>query len=1096
MAVSKEDVQIARDLYNELRGVTSELKGQESSITKSRKAYRAFEDVAQKMAQHQEGISKLNDKELSSLQKRLTEQTAIAKQEVARLGSEKQLVGGLMRRVAIMKEEGASADSISDTISSRLSTMKELTEEEKALIAASLNQENIVGRINNNLDGEIARRKEVNKSLGIAGAAVKTLANVGGPLAEAFGLKQMADDMEEFADESSRAGKSVSKLQTLGAGLKSGFGSLTETLTDPSVIIGKILKDYGEFEKANKEVRQLTGQTASNYSSFNGSLVSATDQVKTIGSLSKELGINVNAAFSPDTILAATELTELLGLGVKETAQLSMNAEAFGQDLSTFPKSAERVTKQFALSGKGALNMGDVLKEAGSASGALSLSLKGNPDALVKAAAGAKSLGLSLAQAEGIADSLLDFESSIQAEMEAELLTGKSLNLEKARSAALNNDIAGLTEEIGKNQEILSAFSSGNRIEQTAVAKALGMSKDEVAKMIVLQKISDGMTTAQAAAAADISIEEATRLGTQDQLNKALEKMTTAFAPILNFFASILSNSVVLYGTLTAIAAVMTVKMLGGAREFASEMKDSVESTADMAKNMAKGFSEGKGIGGKIMGAAKGALGLNETPEVPEVPDVEAISATPGDQIKNTLTGLAEGLKAMGDGKVFAGIGAVALAGPAFIIALPSIPFLLFMGLTPLGQLEPNFTGLGNGLKAMSEALAGTLVMAAAGPALALGTLAIPFLLFMGLTPLAQLEPNFTGLGEGLTSMSGTKVLQGALNLLPAALGFVAMTAGTIGLGAIALMGNLAGTGLKGLSGGLKAFAKAMASPTPLGPVGLVAPIALALLGTSLIPFAFALNLAAPAMKVFGDTLVGALSALPLIISAVAEGFVSILGAVSPENILGMMMLGPALISASVGMVTFGLALAAGGIGSFFGGGILDQIKELSTVGPGVAAAGAGLAAVAGNIDIISLSMQGLSESIQNISTSLLGLGGLASPLFALAGGLMSISTGLAAVAVSGIFALPIFAALKSVAVVAPVLEKLGKLFGVGDSESADADSTGAKGSSVSSDITLLAEKLDQMNLTLNALLVKEGTVTLDGSKVGTALTVGSYKLQ
>ena len=110
----------------------------------------------------------------------------------------------------------------------------------------------------------------------------------------------------------------------------------------------------------------------------------------------------------------------------------------------------------------------------------------------------------------------------------------------------------------------------------------------------------------------------------------------------------------------------------------------------------------------------------------------------------------------------------------------------------------------------------------------------------------------------------------------------------------------------------------------------------------------------------------------------------------------------------------------------------------------------------------------------------------------------MSISTGLAAIAVSGIFALPIFAALKSVAVVAPVLEKLGKLFNVGDSdsESADADSTGAKGSSVSSDITLLAEKLDQMNLTLNALLVKEGTVTLDGSKVGTALTVGSYKLQ
>ena len=880
-------------------------------------------------------------------------------------------INGYQDRLAANEASLDAVLSSADVETQRLALANQLVEKAQENLAVSEN--------------EAATQNEIEAAMGLTGAALATLNGLAGPFAKSLGMDKVKKDMEAFAEESIRAGKKVSRLQTLGVGVKSAFGSLAKTLTDPSVIITKILKDYGEFEKANKEVRQLTGQTANNYSSFNGSLVSATDQVKTIGSLSKELGINVNAAFSPDTILAATELTELLGLGVKETAQLSMNAEAFGQDLSTFPKSAERVTKQFALSGKGALNMGDVLKEAGSASGALSLSLEGNPDALVKAAAGAKALGLSLAQAEGIADSLLDFESSIQAEMEAELLTGKSLNLEKARSAALNNDIAGLTEEIGNNQEILSAFSSGNRIEQAAVAKSLGMSKDEVAKMIVLQKINSNMTTQQAADAVGISIEEAKRLSTQDQINKSIEKMTTAFAPILNFFASILSNSVVLYGTLTAIAAVMTVKMLGGAREFASEMKDSVQSTADMAKNLASGFAEGEGFGGKIMGAAKGALGLNETPEVPELPDVEAISATPGDQIQNSLTGLADGLKAMGDGKVFAGIGAVALAGPAFILALPSIPFLVFMAV---------------GGKAAGKGL--------------------------------------EGLGKGLAKMGGS-----AGPALPA--------------------------------------------------IGIIA-----LLGAAMIPFAFSLRLITPLIEAFGNIIIGVFSTLPPIISAVAEGFVSILGAVSPENILGMVMLGPALISASVGMVAFGLALAAGGIGSFFGGGILDQIKELSTVGPGVAAAGAGLAAVAGNIDIISLSMQGLSESIQAISLSLLGLGGLASPLFALAGGLMSISTGLAAIAVSGIFALPIFAALKSVAVVAPVLEKLGKLFNVGDSdsESADADSTGAKGSSVSSDITLLAEKLDQMNLTLNALLVKEGTVTLDGSKVGTALTVGSYKLQ
>ena len=45
-------------------------------------------------------------------------------------------------------------------------------------------------------------------------------------------------------------------------------------------------------------------------------------------------------------------------------------------------------------------------------------------------------------------------------------------------------------------------------------------------------------------------------------------------------------------------------------------------------------------------------------------------------------------------------------------------------------------------------------------------------------------------------------------------------------------------------------------------------------------------------------------------------------------------------------------------------------------------------------------------------------------------------------------------------------------------------------------DLSPLLVKMDQMNNILNQLLSKEGTVTLDGTKVGTALTMGSYKMQ
>ena len=46
----------------------------------------------------------------------------------------------------------------------------------------------------------------------------------------------------------------------------------------------------------------------------------------------------------------------------------------------------------------------------------------------------------------GSAGQLLDFESSITKELEAEMLIGRDLNLEKARSAALSNDQEALAK--------------------------------------------------------------------------------------------------------------------------------------------------------------------------------------------------------------------------------------------------------------------------------------------------------------------------------------------------------------------------------------------------------------------------------------------------------------------------------------------------------------------------------------------------------------------------------------------------------------------------------------------------------------------------
>ena len=67
---------------------------------------------------------------------------------------------------------------------------------------------------------------------------------------------------------------------------------------------------------------------------------------------------------------------------------------------------------------------------------------------VARAAIEAKKLGINFDTAVKIADNLLDFESSIQQQMEAEILLGRQLNLDKARQLALSGDIEGLQREV------------------------------------------------------------------------------------------------------------------------------------------------------------------------------------------------------------------------------------------------------------------------------------------------------------------------------------------------------------------------------------------------------------------------------------------------------------------------------------------------------------------------------------------------------------------------------------------------------------------------------------------------------------------------
>jgi hypothetical protein len=198
--------------------------------------------------------------------------------------------------------------------------------------------------------------------------------------------------------------------------------------------------------------------------------------------------MGTNATISSDMAENFSALVYRLGLSNDEATKLNLTSVTIGKSAKDL--TSETKTRVKLLNGQNKIQISEraILKDISQTSARTQLSLKAQGKSLIEAVYSAKQLGLNMGQVEKIADSLLDFEQSISAELEAELLTGKSLNLDKAREFALTNDMAGLTAEIAKNVGSAEEFGRMNRIQQEAIAKAVGMTAEELAQSFAFQK--------------------------------------------------------------------------------------------------------------------------------------------------------------------------------------------------------------------------------------------------------------------------------------------------------------------------------------------------------------------------------------------------------------------------------------------------------------------------------------------------------------------------------------------------------------------------------------------------------------------------------
>ena len=107
---------------------------------------------------------------------------------------------------------------------------------------------------------------------------------------------------------------------------------------------------------------------------------------------------------------------------------------------------------------------------------------------LAKAAIEARKLGLNLSAVDKISESILDFESSIEKQLEASVLLGRQLNLDKARQLAIEGDLEGVLAEVKNQVGGAEQLSRLNVIQRKALADAVGLEVSELSKLAAGQE--------------------------------------------------------------------------------------------------------------------------------------------------------------------------------------------------------------------------------------------------------------------------------------------------------------------------------------------------------------------------------------------------------------------------------------------------------------------------------------------------------------------------------------------------------------------------------------------------------------------------------
>ena len=316
--------------------------------------------------------------------------------------------------------------------------------------------------------------------------------------------------------------KAQSGFMQLGKKVLGDMGPLGEkiisakSITSASLltdIIERGYKNFLAFDKAATAARMNLGALPGQVNTLEKNIKTVALDLSGIGATFEDVAGSVKALTDSFGSLVARD-KQLLTTTTALSKQFGITGDTSAKFLETLGGiSGKSAKSQLAMTGfaqkmavAAGVPLGTLMKDVADASDEVRIYVGSSAVSMIKAAASARMMGIDLNKAAASADKLLQFESSISAELKASALLGQSVNFNYARQLAFNKNIIGANKEILKITKQVN-FNQLNPIQQKAYADAAGKSVGELQSMLQQEKniqlVKNGTNKEAKAALAD-----------------------------------------------------------------------------------------------------------------------------------------------------------------------------------------------------------------------------------------------------------------------------------------------------------------------------------------------------------------------------------------------------------------------------------------------------------------------------------------------------------------------------------------------------------------------------------------------------------------